>query len=142
MRTQMTDEEAFHALSLYTLAHSDSEFVHQYIVDAYAAQHATESSKPIYLDFALAGLYLHNEKGYTGKQVQNAHIELAKHKELLPHFSPIDPQGSITVHEVLAVAPGIGRDTAIREWSASVWKVFGQYRTRIESWLNTSLKFQ
>ncbi len=117
----MNDKDAYDELSLYTLAHTSPEFIHQYIVDAYAAEHADGSSKPIYLDFALAGLYLHNEKGFTGKQVQNAHIELAKHKERLPHFVPTDTHDALTVHDALSALAGEQRDDAIRAWSASVW---------------------
>jgi hypothetical protein len=39
-------------------------------VDAYAAQHATPASKPITTAFALIGLFLFAERGFTGKQVQ------------------------------------------------------------------------
>lgn len=64
-----SDQEAFNELSYYTLSHGDPAFIHQYIVDAYAAQHADEKSKPITVAFALIGLYLHIEKHYSGKQV-------------------------------------------------------------------------
>jgi hypothetical protein len=63
-------------LSYYTLAHGDPEFVHQHIVDAFAAQLATPNSKPIQVVFALIGLYLHQERGFTGRQVQLAHMRL------------------------------------------------------------------
>ena len=65
----MTDQEAYNELAYYTLTHQSPEFIHQYIVDVYAAQHADATSKPIYLAFALAGLYLHNEKKYSVKDV-------------------------------------------------------------------------
>ena len=32
-----SEEELFHELSFYTLAHPDPAFIHQHIVDAYAA---------------------------------------------------------------------------------------------------------
>ena len=38
----------------------------QHVVDAYAAQTARASTKPITLAFALVGLYLHLEKNQTG----------------------------------------------------------------------------
>src|SRR5438067_3221775 len=49
----------------------------QHVVDAYAAQTARASTKPITLAFALVGLYLHLEKNQTGKQVQRVHMLLA-----------------------------------------------------------------
>ena len=135
----MTDQDAYNALSLYTLAHANPEFIHQYIVDAYAAQHATADSKPIYLDFALAGLYLHNEKEYSGKEVQHAHIKLAKHKERLPHFVPMETREAMTVHDALAVPPGMRRDDAIRAWSASVWDAYGDQRRQVAVWIDMEL---
>jgi Family of unknown function (DUF5946) len=132
----MTDQEAYDELSLYTLAHHDPEFIHQYIVDAYAAQHATEGSKPIYLAFALAGLYLHNEKGFSGKKVQEAHTKLAKYKERLPHFSILSNTGSVTVHDVLKVPPGDERDQAIRDWSASVWAAYKDQHAKVADWVD------
>ncbi len=64
-----SEQEAYNELSYYTLSHWDPSFIHQYIVDAYAAQHADEKSKSIKVAFALIGLYLHNEKHYSGKEV-------------------------------------------------------------------------
>ena len=73
----MTTDDLYNQLALYTLAHPDPRFIHQLVVDAYTAQNADDNTKPIALVFALIGLYLHIEKGYTGKQVQRAHMQLA-----------------------------------------------------------------
>ena len=59
-----TEQDAYDRLQCYTLAHGDPAFLHQHIVDAWAAQHADDRTKPIGLTFALVGLYLHLEKGY------------------------------------------------------------------------------
>jgi hypothetical protein len=77
-----SDDNLYSELAYYTLAHSDPAFIHQYVVDAYTAQTADESSKPISVVFALIGLYLHVEKGYNGKQVQHAHTRLANRQNL------------------------------------------------------------
>lgn len=61
-----SERDAYHELQCYTLAHRDAEFVHQYVVDAWAAQYADERTKPVTLTFALAGLFLHLEKGLSG----------------------------------------------------------------------------
>jgi len=61
----MNDKEHdFYELCCYTLAHDDPSFIHQHVVAAFAAQHAQENDKPIKLTFALAGLYLHVERGF------------------------------------------------------------------------------
>ncbi|MES2014356.1 MAG: DUF5946 family protein [Patescibacteria group bacterium] len=119
-----SDEEAYNELSLYTLAHGHPSFIHQHVVDAYAAQHADENSKPIKTAFALIGLYLMIEKGYTGKQVQNAHMQLAKHQKDWPRFSAPHEVTEVTVHDVLKVPAGKERDKMIGEWCAAVWKMW------------------
>lgn len=53
-------------------------FHHQLCVDAYGAQHSGGSVRPITAVFALVGLYLAVERGFTGRQVQIAHMKLVK----------------------------------------------------------------
>ena len=67
------------------------------IVDAYAAQHADEKSKPITVAFALIGLYLQIEKHYSGKEVQRAHMRLAKKKRQWPVFDFPAHRGNIAL---------------------------------------------
>lgn len=81
-----SEQEAFNELSYYTLTHGDPAFIYQYIVDAFAAQQADEKSKPIKIAFALIGLYLHIEKHYSGKEVQEAHKRLGRKKKQWPVF--------------------------------------------------------
>ncbi len=76
----MTSQEQFHELSFYTLSLQDKYFIHQHIVDAYAAQTADINTKPIKIIFSLVGLYLFIEKKYTGREVQLAHMQMAKNK--------------------------------------------------------------
>jgi hypothetical protein len=110
-----------HELSLYTLTRGDAFFIHQVAVDAYAAQHAGPASKPISVAFALIGLCLLLERAHTGKAVQRAHVRLGKKSKQWPSFSPPAHRGSCTVADVLRVAPGSERDTAILQWASSVW---------------------
>src|SRR6478736_2672756 len=74
----MTPQDSFNELCYYTLAHGDPSFIHQHVVDAFAAQNADEQTKPIKLTFALVGLYLYVEKGFSGKRVQRVHMALAQ----------------------------------------------------------------
>ena len=43
----VTDQAAYEELCYYTLAHGDPAFIHQHVVDAFAAQTADENIKPI-----------------------------------------------------------------------------------------------
>jgi hypothetical protein len=49
------EQDAYDELQCYTLAHPDPAFLHQHVVDAWAAQHADERTKPIGLTFVLIG---------------------------------------------------------------------------------------
>lgn len=55
-----SEQEAYNELSYCTLSHGGPSFIHQYIVDAYAAQHADEKSKPITVAFDICFLTLRN----------------------------------------------------------------------------------
>lgn len=134
-RHVMSDEEAMHELSYYTLSKNDPDFIHQYCVDAYAAQTAGETSKPIQVVFALAGLYLHLEKQYSGKDVQQAHMRLAKHKHALPPYTLPPQRGAITVSDVMRVEPGPARDAMIQKWMACVWEAWQDQRQTIVTWV-------
>ena len=102
----MTSEDAYNELCYYTLAHRDPSFIHQYVVDAFAAQYADEQTKPIKLTFALVGLYLHVEKQFSGKLVQRVHMDLAQQKRLWPSFALPNARGALTAADVLAVPTG------------------------------------
>ena len=125
------DEDAYHALCAYTLGRGDVEFRHQHVVDAYMAQHADERTKPIGLTFALVGLYLAVEYGWTGRQVQRAHMQLARRKQAWPRIALPADRGSMTVVDVLRAAEGPERDRAIHAWCRSVWSTFAGQRDAI-----------
>lgn len=121
----MTSErDAYEELQCYTLAHGDPAFIHQHVVDAWAAQHADEQTKPIALTFALVGLYLHVDKGFSGRQVQKTHMHLAQRKRTWPSFSLPRDRGSVNASLVMTTAAGPERDQAIHAWCASVWDAF------------------
>jgi hypothetical protein len=119
-----SNQDAYDELCCYTLAHGDPSFIHQHVLDAFAAQTADERTKPIGLAFALIGLYLHVERQFSGREVQRAHMILAKHKRVWPSFPLPRHRGSLTAADVLAAPAGDERDKAIHAWCASVWKAF------------------
>lgn len=131
----MSDEEAYHELCAYTLTLGDAAFVHQHVVDAWAAQAAHAGSKPIAVAFALAGLYLHLERGFTGRDVQRAHMQMARRRHDWPTFALPDARGTVTARDVLAAAPGAERDAAIGLWCASVWEPWSPQRDAIIAFL-------
>ncbi len=87
--------------------------------------------KPIRLAFSLIGLYLHIERGFTGREVQLAHMKLARKKQDWPVFAIPQHRGAVSAADVLA-APIGDRDSMIHEWCRSVWQSFAAQRGVIE----------
>lgn len=125
------EQDAYHALCAYTLAHGDAAFIHQHVVDAYAAQQAHAGSKSIGVAFALAGLYLLIEARFTGRQVQRAHMRMAQRKRTWPTFELPADRGTMTAVDVLAAGAGAERDRAIHAWCASVWSAYSDSKQAV-----------
>jgi hypothetical protein len=138
-RQALSDQELFDELSFYTLAHDDPAFIHENSADAYRAQHIGHATKPIAVVFAVVGLYLYLEKGFTGRQVQRAHMRMAKHRKTWPRLPLPASQASITVADVLATPPGPARDRMIRQWCQSVWQTWQDSRDQIVQVAKTEL---
>jgi hypothetical protein len=117
----------FGELSAYTLTHGDPKFIHQHAVDAWQAQHVVASKSNIGIAFSLIGLYLALEKGYSGRQVQLAHMELGRTKRTWAWFDPPAEYG-MTVADVLQAEPGADRDAALMKWAAAVWQSWSHAR--------------
>lgn len=122
--TVPSEQHAYDELQCYTLAHGGLAFIHQHVVDAWAAQHADERTKPIGLTFALVGLYLHIERGFSGREVQRVHMALGRRKQNWPSLALPPERGSMTASQVMAAPAGPERDRAIDAWCASVWEAF------------------
>jgi len=121
---ELSEQQAYEELQCYTLGHGGPEFIHQHVVDAWAAQHADEQTKPIGLTFALVGLYLRVERMLSGRQVQRVHMQLGRNKRTWPSFPLPRDRGSVTAVNVMAAVAGPERDRAIDSWCASVWGAF------------------
>ena len=127
-----SEENLYHELALYTLELRDPEFIHQHIVDAFAVQHAGPNSRPMAIVFGLIGLYLSLEKGFTGRQVQRAHMQLARRsKHWIAPAMPAQQLARIGVAEVLASQPGTERNAMIRCWCQAVWQDWQHARPQI-----------
>ena len=119
--------DAYDELYVYTMGRAG--FILQHVVDAFGAQTASKDTKPIGVTFALAGLFLRVERQYSGRQVQQVHVKLAKNRTQWPGIPLPEDRGSMTAVDVLAVAAGPDRDLAIDAWCRSVWAAFqGSHR--------------
>ena len=136
---QKSEQEMFYDLSCYTQTHPDPSFIHQYAVDAFAAQSADKNAKPITLAFALIGLYLHLEKNFSGKEVQMAHVKLAKHRKQWPLFNLPKFRGNITIYDVINAQKGPKRDEMIEKWCISVWEAYSESHEKVADLVQTEL---
>jgi len=125
------EQDAYDELCGYTLTHGDPAFVHQHVVDAWAVQLADAATKPIALTFGVVGLYLHLERGFTGREVQLAHIAMARRKHTWPPFVLPANRGAMDARQVMAVPAGPERDRAIDAWCAAVWGAFAGNRPAV-----------
>ena len=139
MNVDELERERYHELTAYTLSHTDPAFIHQYAVDAFAAQTADDTTKPITLAFALVGLYLVAERQYSGRNVQRVHTLLARRRKRWPKFDIPEHRGAITVRDVMDVPPGPERDEAIRRWAVYVWQAYSGQRDEVLDLLKTEL---
>jgi hypothetical protein len=114
-------QQLFNELSAYTLTHGGREFIHQHVVDAHGAQHGGGSPSNIRLAFSLIGLYLALEKGYTGREVQLAHMRLGKTRRQYPAHPRPAEFAKLTVADPMGAEPGKPRDEMILKWAAAVW---------------------
>lgn len=110
-------------LSGYSLSRGYEPFIHQHVADAYALQHGIGTASNIGVAFTLVGLYLAVEKNFSGRDVQRAHMQLARQRKQWPLLDRPSGQASMTVADVMQEEPGDARDAAIRRWAAAVWAV-------------------
>lgn len=109
-------------LACWTLVQQDVRFIHQHAVDAYEAQHAGGRTRPITVVFGLIGLYFAQERGYTGLQVQRAHVKIGRTRRDWPRLEPPEHPAELTVMDVLKVETDAEKEEMLLRWAASVWQ--------------------
>lgn len=119
-------------LAARTLVLDDLGFAHQHAVDAYSVQHIGSESKPITAVFALLGICLALEHGANGREVQLAHMKLAKTRREWPRLIPTTHSFETTIQDVLdADSPDLQR--LLREWMKCSWGAWAHEHERIRA---------
>lgn len=136
------DEMAYDLLTIDTLHHADEHFVHQFVVDIYTAQTATSETKPITIAMALVGLYLHVEHHFSGRQVQEVHMQLASLQPEWPAVTAPEARGSITASMVMKQPHGEKRNHMIDLWAAAVWFAWKDSHQTIKDFVQAKLGIQ
>lgn len=138
------EQRAYNELTAWTLSLGDREFIHQHVVDAWALQHANERSKAIAVPFTLLGMYLHLEKGFTGREVQRVHMKLAQPhgrgpgRKDWPRFPFPKERAAMTVLDVMSV-PESERRQAIDRWCQSLWDAWHESQEAMRAWVRAEL---
>ncbi|MGZ7109414.1 MAG: hypothetical protein ACXVHW_10625, partial [Methanobacterium sp.] len=78
-------------------------------------------------------------KGFSGKEVQNAHVKLAKHRKQWPVFDIPEYRGKIRVNDVIVAPEGPKRDEMIYKWCTSVWNAYSKSHEKIADLVQTEL---
>ncbi len=133
MSFNIAESKEFNELSFYSMSHPDRNyFIHQHVVDAYQAQVSNKETKPIAVIFALLGLHLYLEEGYTGREVQLMHMKIAKNKPAVwPKVVFPESRGEITIQDILKLESSEDKDAMIRNWCESVWNAYSESQQAI-----------
>lgn len=108
--------------------------LHQLTVDAYAAQHPGPQVPAITLPFALIGLHLTLEEGWSGSAVRAAHQALARHHSRWPRFVAPGERGAMTAADVAAAASAHQHAELVRAWATGVWEAWEAEQPAVRSW--------
>ncbi len=106
---------------------------HQLTADAYAAQHAGGSTPLLRVGYALAGLWLSIEHGFSGEDVRQVHRRMGRPTASWPMFeAPAPQQGWLTVVDVAEAGVRVpserGHAKAVDAWAESVWEAWQRER--------------
>lgn len=113
--------------------------VHQLTVDAYSAQHAGQDVPPIGVAFALIGLYLTLDQGWSGSDVRAAHQDLASRFQTWPQFTPPAQRAPLTVAHVAGSPSPEEHASRVRAWAESVWQAWSAEHGRVRAWAAETL---
>jgi hypothetical protein len=107
----------------YELAHvAELGLFHQLMVDTYAAQHAGGRASALNVAFAVIGLYLALEMGWSGDRVRDAHRFLANRFRTWPSLEPPPDGAGLTVIDVAMAGSAQEHGERIEAWALSVWR--------------------
>src|SRR5437763_7675505 len=113
--------------------------LHQLTVDAYGAQHAGEQVPAIGVAFALIGLHLALDDGWSGSHVRAAHQYLADRGGEWPVFSAPPSRAALTIADVAGSPTPEEHATRVRAWATSVWEAWAPEHDHVREWADQSL---
>lgn len=119
-------QRLFHEALGFELEHADElGHLHQFMVDAYGAQHPLPPTPTIRVYYSLVGLHLAIDQGWTGLKVRDAHQRMGKPAGWWPVVHAPKDRGVVTIAQVaaagMAASSPAGHKQLVTEWGRSVW---------------------
>jgi len=108
--------------------------LHQLTVDTYAAQHPGPNVPAIAVPFALVGLHLTLDEGWSGLAVRGAHGWLAEHHRSWPAFEPPDGFGALTADRVARAGSAEAHAHLVESWATATWAAWAAQHSRVRAW--------
>lgn len=138
-------ERLFHDAIGFGLTHAtELGHLHQFMVDAYGAQHPLPPTPTIRVSYSLVGLHLAIDHGWTGLQVRDAHQRMGKPASWWPAFRAPQDRGRVTIAHVAAAGAAAsspaGHQQLVLEWRRSVWAAWQDEHAAIRSLARSLLK--
>jgi hypothetical protein len=113
--------------------------LHQLTEDAYGAQHAGPKVPAIGMAFALIGLHLALDEGWSGNGVRSAHQYIAAHHRDWPRFAAPQIVAGLTIAHVAGSSTPEEHASRVRAWAASVWESWSAEHQAVREWANQVL---
>ena len=113
--------------------------LHQLTQDAYTGQHAGPRVPAIGIAFALIGLHLALDSGWSGNEVRAAHQYLAARHKVWPGFEPPSAPAALTVSHVAGSPTPEEHASRVRAWASSVWESWSAEHAAVQEWADQVL---
>jgi hypothetical protein len=106
---------------------------HRLTVDTYAVQHPGEPNRQAIqsVNGHLVSLYLVIEKGWDGQAATQAIAKIVKRADKFVWLEPPDPNGSITVADVVKARDWEEHRKWVDEWARDVWTAWAKHHALI-----------
>ena len=114
--------------------------VHQLTVDAYAVQHPGVPERRTIQSVALhlSTLCLVLERGADPSKGPKLH-ELIVERPIWHWLAPPEPNGTLTVLDVLSTRSPGEHEAAVRAWAEDIWRAWASHHATVRCWLDQSI---
>ena len=116
--------------------------IHHLTVDTYAVQHPGEACRQAVqsVNVHLASLYLILEREWNGPQASQAMAKLIERAGEFVWLTPPDPNGHITVLEVVQARNLEEHRRLVKAWAEDVWAAWAEHHHHVQSVIHQCLE--